>query len=123
MQHVSREAPGSCSKLCREYFAEVRAERYCFHYANCCFNSSKFQWVARPDSRAGTRPKRHAVLKFPFSAVMLVPGQQKTDSFLCPPPTSSLTGVVAGTGMAQSGASCGLDPAHILLRLFAVFAS
>ena len=44
-------------------------------------------------------------LKFPFWAVMLVPGQQRLTVFLCPPPTSSFTGVVAGTGTAQSGAS------------------
>ena len=31
--------------------------------------------------RAGTRPKRHAVLKFPFLAVMLVPGQQRLTVF------------------------------------------
>ena len=63
------------------------------------FNTSKFQWVARPDSGAGTRPKRHAVLKFPFLAVMLVPGQQRLTVFfvffLRPPPTSSFKGVVA----------------------------
>ena len=45
------------------------------------FNSSKLQWVARPDSGAGARPKRHAVLKFPFLAVMLVPGQQRLTVF------------------------------------------
>ena len=33
------------------------------------------------------------------------PGSAKTDIFLCPPPTSSLTGAVAGTSMAQSCAS------------------
>ena len=48
---------------------------------NSCFNTSKFQWVARPDSGAGTRPKRHPVLKFPFWAVMLVPGQQRLTVF------------------------------------------
>ena len=69
-----------------------------------CFNTSKFQWVARPDSGTGTRPKKHAVFKFPFLAVMLVPGQQRLAVFWCSPPTSSLTGVVAGTGMVQSGA-------------------
>ena len=77
MQHVSREAPGSCAKLSCEYVAEVRAERYCCYYANGCFNTSKFQWIACPDSRAGTRPKRHVVFKFPLLAVMLVPGQQR----------------------------------------------
>ena len=51
---------------------------------------------------AGIRPKRHAVLKFPFWAVMLVPGQQRL-SFLCPPPTATFTGVVAGTGIRQRG--------------------
>ena len=55
VQHVSREAPGSCSKLSGECVAEVRAERYCFYYDNCCF--SKFQCVARPDSGAGTGQK------------------------------------------------------------------
>ena len=87
------------------YVAEVRAERFCCACAYSCFNNSKFQWVVRPDCGAGTRPERHAVFKFPFWAVMLVPGQQRLTVFLCPPPTSSLTGVVAGTGMAQSGAS------------------
>ena len=43
-------------------------------------------------------------MKFPFLAVMLVPGQQRLTVFLCspflgPPPTSSLSGVVAGTGI------------------------
>ena len=98
----SREAIGGCTKLSSEYVGAVCAERFCCARSYGCFNSSKFQWVACPDSGAGTRPKRHAVLKFPFWAVMLVSGSAKTDSFLCPPPTSSLTGVVAGTGMAQS---------------------
>ena len=104
VQHVSREGLGSCAKLSGEYVAEVRAKSHCFYCANCCFNSSKFLWVARPDSWAGTRPKMHAVLKFPFLAVMLLPGQQRLTVFLCRPPTSSSTGVVAGTGMAQFGA-------------------
>ena len=37
--------------------------------------------VACPDSGAGTRPKRHTVLKFPFWAVMMVPGQQRLTVF------------------------------------------
>ena len=81
MQHASREALGSCTKLSREHVAEVCAERFCCACAYGCFNTSKFQWVARPDSGAGTRPKRLAVLEFPFLAVMLVPGQQRLTVF------------------------------------------
>ena len=81
-----------CRSLCRTFLLRSYG----------CFNSSKFQWVACPDSGAGTRPKRHAVFKFPFLAVMLVPGQQRLTVFLCPPPTAT-SGVVAGTGMTQAG--------------------
>ena len=41
--------------------------------------SSSSGSVSRP--RAGTGPKKHAVLKFPFLAVMLVPGQQRLTVF------------------------------------------
>ena len=75
-----------------------------------CFNSNGFLWVARPDSRAGTRPKRHAVLKFPFLAFLLVPAQQRLTVFLCLPPTATFRGVVAGTGIRQCGVFS-LDPA------------
>ena len=109
MQHASREALGSCTKLSREHVAEVCAERFCCACAYGCFNTSKFQWLARPDSGAGTRPKRHAVFKFPFFGSHVGPGSAKTDIILCsflrPPPTSSFTGVVAGTGMVLSPAS------------------
>ena len=44
-------------------------------------NQASFQWVAHPDSGTGTRPKRHSFLKFPFLAVMLVPGQQRLTVF------------------------------------------
>ena len=89
-----------------EYVAAVRAERFS---CDCCGSggkSGKFQWVAHPDSGTGTRPKRHSFLQFPFLAVMLFPGQQRTDSFLSssflgPPPTSSFSGVVAGSGIEQ----------------------
>ena len=49
-----------------EYAAAVHAERSCIYHACSCSNSSGFLWVARPVSTAGTRPKRHAVLKFRF---------------------------------------------------------
>ena len=57
---------------------------FCCACANSCFNTSKFQRVARPDSGAGTRPKRHPVFKFPFLAVMLVPGQERLTVFCVP---------------------------------------
>ena len=109
VQHASREALGSCAKLSREHVAEVCAERFCCACAYGCFNTSKFQWVARPDTGTGTRPKRHAIFKFSVFGSHVGPGSAKTDSFfvffLRPPPTSSFTGVVAGTGMALSPAS------------------
>ena len=107
MQHASREAIGGCTKLSSECVAAICAERFCCDRSYGCFNSSKFQWVACPDSGAGTRPKRHAVLKFPFLAVMLVPGQQRLTVFcvllfwvLRPHPVFHC--VVAGTGIVLS---------------------
>ena len=37
--------------------------------------------MERPDSGAGTRPERHAVFKFPFWAIILVPSQQRLTVF------------------------------------------
>ena len=115
MQHVSREALGSCTKMSSEYVAEIRAERFCCARACSCFNTCKF---ARPDSGAGTRSKKHAVFKVSVLGSHAGPGSAKTDSFLCPPPTSSLTGVVAGTGMAQSGVLVVCSPGTGTGRLF-----
>ena len=55
--------------------------------------------------RGGNQAKKACSFKVSVFGSHVGPGSAKTDSFLCPPPTSSLTGVVAGTGMAQSGAS------------------
>ena len=87
----------SCPTLSCESVA-VHAERGCTYHACRCFNSSGFLWVARPDSGAGTGPKRHAIFKFPFWAVILVPCQQRLTVF------------------------CILRP-HPLLQVFAVFFS
>ena len=60
VQHASREVIGSCTKLSSEYVAAVCAERFCCARSYGCFNSSKFQWVACPDSGA----PRHVSLEF-----------------------------------------------------------
>ena len=55
--------------------------------------------------RGGNQAKKAQRFKVSVFGSHVGPGSAKTDSFLCPPPTSSLTGVVAGTGIAQSCAS------------------
>ena len=55
--------------------------------------------------RGGNQAKKACSFKVSVFGSHVGPGSAKTDSFLCPPPTSSLTGVVAGTGVVQPGAS------------------
>ena len=54
--------------------------------------------------RGGNQAKKACSFEVFVSGSHVGPGSAKTDSFLCRPPTSSSTGVVAGTGMAQFGA-------------------
>ena len=56
--------------------------------------------------RDGNQAKKAQLLKVSVFGSHAGPGSAKTDSFLCspflgPPPTSSLSGVVAGTGIEQ----------------------
>ena len=59
--------------------------------------------------RCGNQAKKACCFKVSVLGSHVGPGAAKSDSFLCsflrPPPTSSFTGVVAGTGMALSLAS------------------
>ena len=82
VQHVSREAPGSYAKLSCECVTEVRAERHCCCYANSCFNTGKVPVGGASRLRGGNQAKKGThVSKFPFLAVMLVPGQQRLTVF------------------------------------------
>ena len=60
--------------------------------------------MSAPRLRGGNQAKKACSFKVSVLGSHVGPGSAKTESFLCPPPTSSLTGVVAGTGMAQFGA-------------------
>ena len=70
--------------------------------------------------RSGNQAKKACSFNVSVFGSHVSPGSAKTDSFLCPPPTSSLTGVVAGTGTAQSGAPVVFSPGSSSLSSAAV---
>ena len=81
----------SCRSSCRTFLLLLRQQL--FQYQQVPVGSAS-------RLRGGNQAKKACSFEVSVFGSHVGPGSAKTDSFLRPPPTSSFTGVVAGTGMA-----------------------